>query len=133
MRNFSDGEVTEKHVRPASLHSLADVVAGRLRAARKDAGLTLLEVAVHCRTSAQTIQRLETNNMSLSVDWVGKMAAAIGIDPLMLFADLESPPYVFERRVHAVREEAAVLRARAEAFIAALDSFLQATAGEVAS
>lgn len=132
MRNFSDSEVTEMPVRSTAVHPLAEIVAGRLRTARRDAELTLQDVAVRCRTSAQTIQRLETNNMTLSVEWVEKMAVAMGIEPYLLLADLESPPYVFERRVRAVREEAAVLRARTEAFLANLDTFLQATADEVA-
>lgn len=130
MRNFRDSTVTD---RPAALHALADIVASRLRTARKDAGLTLQDMAISCRTTAQTIQRLETNNMTLSVEWVEKMAAAAGIEPLLLFSEPESPLYVFERRVRALREEAAVLRTRTEAFLANLDSFLRATADEAAS
>lgn len=124
MRNFDDTTAD----RPARLHPLGEIVAGRLREARKRSGLTLQDMAIRCRTTAQTIQRLETNNMTLSIGWVERMAQAAGVEPHLLFVDLDAPPYVFERRVAMLREEAAVLRARTEAFLANLDDFLKATA-----
>ncbi len=132
MQNFSDSAVTTDRPAQLGVHPLGEVVAGRLRAARKDAGLTLQDMAVRCKTTAQTIQRLETYNMTLSIDWVEKMAKAVGVEPHLLLADLDAPPQVFAQRLRKAREEAAVLRARAEAFVASLDQFLQITAEEVA-
>lgn len=55
----------------------------RIRAIRKDKGLTLAEVAEACDppTTAQTIGRLETGMRNLSIKWMDRIAAALGVEP----------------------------------------------------
>lgn len=53
----------------------------RIREVRRAKGLTLLDVAVRCapRTTAQTIGRLETGTRTVSVGWLNRIAAALGV------------------------------------------------------
>jgi transcriptional regulator with XRE-family HTH domain len=62
----------------------------RIREVRKAKGLTLLDVAEACRppTTAQTIGRLETGTRTVSVGWLNRIAAALGVDA----ADLVTLP-----------------------------------------
>jgi transcriptional regulator with XRE-family HTH domain len=55
----------------------------RIRDVRKQRGLTLAEVAGRCRpaTTAQTIGRLETGMRTVSVGWLNRIAAALGVPP----------------------------------------------------
>ena len=54
----------------------------RIRDVRKAKGLTLIDVAERCAppTTAQTIGRLETGTRTLSLDWLNRIAAALGVD-----------------------------------------------------
>lgn len=54
----------------------------RIRAVRKAKGLTLLDVAERCSppTTAQTIGRLETGTRTVSVGWLNRIAAALGVE-----------------------------------------------------
>ena len=58
----------------------------RIRAIRKEKGWTLAQLAEACEpsTTAQTIGRLETGTRTLSIDWMRRIGAALGIDPQML-------------------------------------------------
>ena len=58
----------------------------RIRDIRKQKGLTLAEVAAACDppTTAQTIGRLETGMRNLSLVWMNRIAAALGVDPELL-------------------------------------------------
>lgn len=58
----------------------------RIRDIRKDKQLTLAEVAERCEppTTAQTIGRLETGMRNLSIKWMDRIAAALGVEPEML-------------------------------------------------
>ena len=56
----------------------------RIRELRKVRGLTLQQLAEQAGTTAQTIQRLETDNMSVSVDWLLRIAPALGVSPATL-------------------------------------------------
>ena len=58
----------------------------RIRDIRKQKGMTLAEVAAACEppTTAQTIGRLETGMRNLSLAWMNRIGAALGIDPQML-------------------------------------------------
>ena len=58
----------------------------RIRDIRKQKGMTLAEVAAACSpaTTAQTIGRLETGMRNLSLVWMNKIAAALGVDPELL-------------------------------------------------
>jgi len=53
-----------------------------IRAVRRAKGLTLEEVAYRCDppTTAQTIGRLETGTRTLSLGWMNRIAAALGVD-----------------------------------------------------
>lgn len=54
----------------------------RIREVRRAKGLTLLDVAERCTppTTAQTIGRLETGTRTLSLDWLNRIADALGVD-----------------------------------------------------
>lgn len=52
-----------------------------IRAIRKQRSLTLQQLADLVGTTPQTIQRLETGNMSVSVDWLERIARALGLSP----------------------------------------------------
>jgi len=60
----------------------------RIRQIRKSRGLTLDQVARACKpaTTAQTIGRLETGTRTLSVDWLNRIAAALGVESGALLA-----------------------------------------------
>uniref|UniRef100_UPI0025F1F929 helix-turn-helix domain-containing protein n=1 Tax=Sphingomonas sp. TaxID=28214 RepID=UPI0025F1F929 len=53
----------------------------RIREVRRAQGLTLLDVANRCSppTTAQTIGRLETGTRTVSVGWLNRIAAALGV------------------------------------------------------
>ena len=72
----------------------------RIRAIRKQKNMTLAEVAAACRpaTTAQTIGRLETGMRNLSLVWMNRIGAALGVDPEMLVkGEDESAPQVIAR------------------------------------
>ena len=61
-------------------------MSNRIRDIRKAKGLTLADLAAACDppTTAQTIGRLETGMRSLSLTWMNRIAAALGVDPASL-------------------------------------------------
>ena len=54
----------------------------RIREVRRARGLTLDDVAKRCRppTTAQTIGRLETGTRTVSIGWLNRIAAALGVE-----------------------------------------------------
>lgn len=58
----------------------------RIRDIRRQKHLTLADVAARCSppTTAQTIGRLETGTRNLSLVWMNRIAAALGVDPELL-------------------------------------------------
>ena len=72
----------------------------RIREVRKAKGLTLDEVAQACSppTTAQTVGRLETGTRTVSVGWLNRIAAALGVEA----ADLVDHPDRSELEVVAV-------------------------------
>jgi transcriptional regulator with XRE-family HTH domain len=60
----------------------------RIRDVRRAKGLTLADVAERCKpaTTAQTIGRLETGTRVLSLIWINRIAAALGVDSSDLVA-----------------------------------------------
>lgn len=58
----------------------------RIRDIRRQKGLTLADVALRCLppTTAQTIGRLETGTRNLSLIWMNRIAAALGVEPELL-------------------------------------------------
>ncbi len=72
----------------------------RIRDIRRQKGLTLADVAARCDppTTAQTIGRLETGMRSLSLVWMNRIAAALGVEPqLLVKADEDSPARLVAR------------------------------------
>jgi len=61
-------------------------VINRIRDIRREKDMTLAELAEACDppTTAQTIGRLETGTRNLSIKWMDRIAAALGVDPEML-------------------------------------------------
>ncbi len=55
----------------------------RIREIRKAKGLTLAQLAAACDppTTAQTVGRLETGMRTLSINWMDRLGAALGVDP----------------------------------------------------
>lgn len=58
----------------------------RIRDIRREKGMTLADLAEACRppTTAQTIGRLETGMRNLSIKWMDRIGAALGVEPGML-------------------------------------------------
>lgn len=66
----------------------------RIRDIRKAKGFTLADLAAACDppTTAQTIGRLETGMRSLSLSWMNRIAAALGVEPASLMRGEASAP-----------------------------------------
>lgn len=62
----------------------------RIRKLRKTRGWTLQQLADQIGTTPQTVQRLETANMTVSMDWLEKFANAFNVSPVDLI-DEASP------------------------------------------
>ncbi len=58
----------------------------RIRELRKLRGLTLKQLAEQVGTTPQTIQRLETANMTVSTTWLERIASALRMEPAELLA-----------------------------------------------
>ncbi len=58
----------------------------RIRDIRREKGMTLADLAEACDppTTPQTIGRLETGMRNVSIRWMDRIAAALGVDPEML-------------------------------------------------
>lgn len=84
----------------------------RIREIRKRRGMTLQQVADLVRTTPQTVQRLETANMTVSMDWLARLAQALGVAPSALIADETSRPIPL--LAYLGREGAGPLTARGE-------------------
>lgn len=65
----------------------------RIREVRKAKGWTLADLAAACDppTTAQTIGRLETGTRTLSIDWMDRIGAALGLDPQVLVRSEQTP------------------------------------------
>jgi transcriptional regulator with XRE-family HTH domain len=94
----------------------------RIRDIRRQKGLTLAEVAARCSppTTAQTIGRLETGTRTLSLGWMNRIAAALGVEPQLLLRGDDSPQ---------TRLIARVTEAGAEALAAPRDAILPTALG----
>jgi transcriptional regulator with XRE-family HTH domain len=69
----------------------------RIRDIRKAKGLTLADLGAACDppTTAQTIGRLETGMRQLSLTWMNRIAAALGVEPATLMrAEAASPAQI---------------------------------------
>lgn len=65
----------------------------RIREVRKGKGLTLFDVAERCKppTTPQTIGRLETGTRTVSVGWLNRIAAALGVEAAELVTHPDRP------------------------------------------
>ncbi|MFC3174549.1 helix-turn-helix domain-containing protein [Novosphingobium bradum] len=85
----------------------------RIRDIRKEKGLTLADVAARCLppTTAQTIGRLETGMRQLSLAWMNRIGAALGVEPELLVRGAEaSQPKIVARLADGGAEPLAVPR-----------------------
>lgn len=66
----------------------------RIRDIRREKGMTLADLAEACRppTTPQTIGRLETGMRNLSIKWMDRIAAALGVEAEMLIRSEGSAP-----------------------------------------
>ena len=62
-----------------------------IRQIRKLRGLTLQDLADKVGTTPQTIQRLETNSMTVSLAWLERIGQALGMNPAMLLQSYAAP------------------------------------------
>jgi transcriptional regulator with XRE-family HTH domain len=68
----------------------------RIRELRKSKGWTLQDLADLVGTTPQTVQRLETNNMTVSLEWLRRFAGAFGVNvTTLLERPLRSPVRYF--------------------------------------
>lgn len=89
----------------------------RIREVRRAKGLTLAEVGDRCAppTTAQTIGRLETGTRTVSVDWLNRIAAALGVTA----ADLVQLPERADLPVAAILGADGAVAPRSEQVVAA--------------
>jgi transcriptional regulator with XRE-family HTH domain len=76
--------------------------ATRIREIRKARGFTLLQLANAVGTTPQTMQRLETGNMTVTVEWLDKIGRALGLKTYDLLPHHEvdaSPEHAFTREL----------------------------------
>lgn len=92
-----------------------------IREVRRAKGLTLDDVARRCQppTTAQTIGRLETGTRTVSVGWLNRIAAALGVEAADLVrlperSDLPVAAVLGGEGAHAPRRPSAVVPPRAE-------------------
>jgi transcriptional regulator with XRE-family HTH domain len=73
----------------------------RIRELRKLRGLTLKELADKIATTPQTVQRLETANMTVSTAWLERIAGALNVEPAELISTANTRDLPFLGRVGA--------------------------------
>ena len=79
----------------------------RIRDIRRQKGMTLADVAMACSppTTAQTIGRLETGMRNLSLVWMNRIGAALGVEPeLLVKAQSDTSPSIVARLTEAGAE-----------------------------
>ena len=100
---------------------LAVRIGTRLRAIRLAQDKRLADIAEALGTSPQTVQRLETANMTMSLEWLEKYCAALGIAPSDLFTtDAES----FHDQRRKILAKARLLHAAGTNFLIDLETLL---------
>ena len=88
----------------------------RIREFRKLRGMTLKELADKISTTPQTVQRLETANMTVSTDWLEKIARALLVEPADLIGSRSSREIQLIGRIgeqgrvnHVKQEQASII------------------------
>jgi hypothetical protein len=99
----------------------------RIRDVRRAKGLTLADVAARCAppTTAQTIGRLETGTRTVSVGWLNRIAAALGVEAADLVqlpdtADIAVAAILGRDGAHAPRQPSVAVPPRPQPGAAAL-------------
>ena len=99
----------------------------RIREVRKAKGFTLDDVAGRCNppTTAQTIGRLETGTRTLSLDWLNRIARALGVDSAQLLSlpdqdELPVAAILDHRGAHALKKTETLSQPSIEADMVAL-------------
>jgi transcriptional regulator with XRE-family HTH domain len=64
----------------------------KIRAVRKARSMTLAEVAKELGTTPQSVQRIETGNMTCSLEWLYAIADVLGTQPYLLLIPIDSLP-----------------------------------------
>lgn len=90
----------------------------RIRELRKLRGFTLKQLAEKVGTTPQTIQRLETANMTVSTNWLQKIAGALRVEPTDLISSSGARDIPFLGRVG---QNGAVYRGSVETSLFNLD------------
>lgn len=67
--------------------TIARQVCARMRARRRAMGLGIKEVGLACGTSPQTISRIETGEMTCSLNWLERIAKVLRCEPWQLLTD----------------------------------------------
>ncbi|GAA0737955.1 helix-turn-helix domain-containing protein [Sphingomonas japonica] len=98
-----------------------------IREVRRAKGMTLDDVARACvpPTTAQTIGRLETGTRTVSVGWLNRIAAALGVDAADLVTLPDRPDIAVAAQLgadgaHALRQPATVTAPRASGDLVAV-------------
>jgi transcriptional regulator with XRE-family HTH domain len=99
--------------------TLSEAVGAKLRELRKAKGKTLQDVATLCKTTPQTICRLEASAMTISVDWIERICTALGEDPRSMF----SSPSI--RDAYAMRAQIDMTLTVMNRFSSGLDDYLK--------
>lgn len=108
-------------------------VGTKLRARRLAKRMTLADIAEALATTPQTVQRLETANQTLSLDWLQKYCAVLEIDPGELFGTddlLSAKTAELAELRRRLRARARTLHAEVSNFVADLQAFLDQTEDE---
>jgi transcriptional regulator with XRE-family HTH domain len=84
----------KEQTNPVNSARKAAAMINRIRAIRQAKGMTLADLAAACEpaTTAQTIGRLETGTRNLSLVWMNRIAAALGVDPQSLLRAESAAP-----------------------------------------
>ena len=104
--------------------ALARAVGAQIRSLRKSKDMTLKDLANECGTTPQTIHRLETGAMTLSVDWIEAICTALGAEPYEIFPH---PDRNVTAQLETMRTEAEVLKIRLVDCIGRIEEFLKET------
>lgn len=100
---MSSGIMPDCHVAPercafnypsVDLLSLEQKIAANIKAAREARGLTYVELAARCvpPVSYQMISRLEKGERGITPDWIERIAAAMGMEPMDLLVGNRGTP-----------------------------------------
>jgi transcriptional regulator with XRE-family HTH domain len=126
MWNSGGDMADEPRQEDAPRQRLAQSVGARVKAARKEQRMTLLELGRKCETTAQTIQRLEAASMTMSLDWLERICTALQIEPSELFISRDTPEWIVRRHLAHVRGEAEAVQVRAQALATSIGQLLEA-------